>query len=520
MTANPFEPAPAVDVIWRHADLRPDADAVVDPHVSLTFEQLRDEIAQLAKDLRAIGVCAGQPVLVLLDVCAESVVAYWALRAINAVVVVGDPTAKAAELQYCLDVTNARHVLAGTRAAASMSAPPEVAWHTLPERARSGMRRWRLAQNEPAAVPKPEFEPGRAVILFSSGTTGRPKAIVHTETSVRGLHETLLKTWQLVPEDRVLGVLPFHTIYGLLFSAGSTVYAGATLVLLDRFNAERTLAAIERHRITTAAFVPTVLLRILNCDDRDGFDLTSLRAVYTASAPISDSDIERFRAFSGASVIANYGMTEIPGAAVEPADEPHRTGSVGRISPGFEVCVRDSDGRPLPVGETGEITMRGPSQMHEYLGAPDLTAERVRDGWVYSQDIGRSDAEGNIYLSGRTSDMIIRGGLNISPLEVEHALSSHPGILEVAVVGTPDDEYGQVVTAFVVASSSIDEGLSVEARKAELKGHCRSLLSPAKVPAHFVFLDELPRNAGGKVLRKSLQERFAATADTKGIADV
>jgi acyl-coenzyme A synthetase/AMP-(fatty) acid ligase len=349
----------------------------------------------------------------------------------------------------------------------------------------------------------------RAAVIFSSGTTGKPKAIVHTQDSLRSLHEVLIETWKLSPDDRALGALPFHTIYGLFFSAASIIYAGATLVLVERFRPERVLAAIERHRVTTAAFVPTMALMILNFEDRDGYDLSSLRAVYAASAPISDSDIERFRRFSGAPMIANYGLTEIPGAAVEPADEPHQEGSVGKISPGFEVCVRDSEGRPLPVGETGEITVRGPSQMQGYLGDPAQTAERLRDGWIHTQDIGRVDAAGNIYLSGRTSDMIMRGGLNISPHEVEHALSTHPEVLDSAVVGTPDPIYGEVVTAFVVVRGPADGAAIAKA----LTDHCRSLLAAAKVPANIVLVDALPRNAGGKVLRKQLQERGVGPAD-------
>ena len=511
-----FAPSPAVGALWEHARRRPGQQAVIDPRVSRTFEELRSDVEALARALRDHGIRAGEPVLVLFDVCAESVVAYWALRAIEAVVVVGDPTGKNADVAHYLRVTGAQHVLAGRRAAEALEPPDGAAWHILEGGSEGALRRWALTPSPNApATPGGAFEAAgdAAVVLFSSGTTGKPKAIVHSKASIAALHQVLLETWKLSPGDVVLGALPFHTIYGLIFSAASTIHSGATLVLLERFHPKDALATIERHRITTAALVPAMLIMMRTLEGNEGYDLSSLRAVYTASAPISESDIERFRAFSGASVIANYGMTEIPGAAVEPADAPHHAGSVGRVSPGFEVVVRDAEGTPLPIGETGEITMRGPTLMQGYLGDAAQTAERIRNGWIHSQDIGRIDVAGNIYLSGRSSDMIMRGGLNISPLEVENALSTHPDVLDVAVVGAPHAVLGQTVWAFVAVRAP-EPGASLQERLTE---HCRDLLSPPKVPARVLFVDEIPRNAGGKILRRQLlSDRDAAAGGSNG----
>ena len=473
---------------------------------ALTYAELDAAAHALCADLRRAGIGTGTTVLLLPDISIASVVAYWALRIGDAVIAVGNPGATEAECAYFLEKTGARHVLAGRRAQAGLPPGPGVTWHV----ADADGVTWRI---EPTPEQAKATRTDRAVILFSSGTTGRPKAIVHGHASILALHRTLLKTWVLTPDDVVLGGLPFHTIYGLLFSAGTAIHAGAHLVLLDRFRPETALAAMEAHQVTTAAMVPAMLLMMLEVEDRARFELSSLRAVYTASAPISESDIERFRAFSGASVIANYGMTEIPGAAVEPADAPHHAGSVGRVSPGFEVVVRNAEGTPLPIGETGEITMRGPTLMQGYLGDTAQTAERIRNGWIHSQDIGRVDAAGNIYLSGRSSDMIMRGGLNISPLEVENALSTHPDVLDVAVVGAPHAVLGQTVWAFVVVRAS-EPDASLQERLTE---HCRTLLSPPKVPARVLFVDEIPRNAGGKILRRQLlSDRDAAAGGSNG----
>ena len=490
--------APAAARLLRHAQERPEALALRDGRVSLSYRDLCAEIDRLAALLRDHGIGPASRVLFLPDVCAESVIAYWALRALDAVVIVGDPGSPMQERAHYVARTGATHALVGCRAAQTAT-PSAFCFRLAPDGI--GVRCWVPDHAEPpAGAAAPDMAQGAAVILFSSGTTGQPKAITHTVASIEALHRTLLATWRLCPDDCVLGALPFHTIYGLLFSAGSALHAGAGLVLLERFHPRDALQAIETHRVTTAALVPAMALMILNLEDRDMFDLSSLRALYTASAPISDHDIARFSAFCGAPLIANYGLTEIPGAAVERADTPHHAGSVGQLSPGFEAVARDDEGKPLPSGATGEITLRGPTLMAGYLGDEAQTAQRVRDGWLHTQDIGHVDAEGRIFLSGRMSDMIIRGGLNISPLEIEAVLSTHGAVLEAAVVGKPDPVLGQIAVACIVPAPAADRATIA----AELAAHCRQSLSAPKVPAEFHSFDALPRNAGGKVLRRQL----------------
>ncbi len=492
----------SVACLWRHAAERPDALAVRDGRVSLSYQALCAEVDRLVGQLKNCGIGQQSRVLFLPDVCVESIVAYWALRAIDAVVVVGDPGSRIHERAQYVRRTGATHALVGYRAADTVT--PSVFCLRLASDG-VGVRRWEPEGSEPpvGVAPSDGME-SAAVILFSSGTTGQPKAIVHTATTVEALHRTLLATWQLSPADRVLGALPFHTIYGLLFSAGSTLYGGAGLVLLERFKPRDALLAIETHQVTTAALVPAMVLMMLNLDDDAVFDLSSLRALYTASAPISEHDIARFQAFSGAPLIANYGLTEIPGAAVERAGASHHAGSVGQLSPGFQAVARDDSGETLATGETGEITLRGPTMMAGYLNDEIQTAQRVRDGWIYTQDIGHVDAEGRVFLSGRTSDMIIRGGLNISPLEIEAVLSTHGAVVEAAVVGKPDPVLGQIAVACVVLTPSANRSTI----SAGLAAHCRQSLSAPKVPAAFHLFDALPRNAGGKVLRKQLEQQF------------
>ncbi len=502
--------------IWEHANNRPDQWAVKEDSRAVSYAQLKEMIEHQMVVFREGGISISDPVLLLLDVCIESVVAYWALHGIGAILVIGDPTGTQSNIEHYLDVSGAKNIVCGARADTNIeTAEDKTRWAIVDEVTGQDIGVWQTmhpascANNDGCTVLPADC----ALILFSSGTTSTPKAIVHSRDAMQALHKTLLQTWRLSSDDVVLGALPFHTIYGLIFSAASALYAGSTLVLLDRFHPERALEAIERHKVTTAAFVPAMIIMILNLEGKERFDRSTVRMLYSASAPISETDIKRFVAFSGAPVICNYGMTEIPGAAVEVAGNDHVHGSVGLVSPDFGVTIRNEKDQILPIGETGEVALRGPTLMLKYLGDPDKTADRVRDGWIYTQDKGRIDGEGNIFLLGRKSEMIIRGGLNISPLEIESVLSIHPWVSDVAVVGPDDEVFGQTVSAFVVPSLGSKEQGLVET----LMVHCKNTLAPPKVPSEFLFTDEIPRNAGGKIDRKALLEmRNGRMATPKG----
>ena len=455
----------------------------------------------MASDLSRVGIGAGSRVLFFPNVSVASVVTYWALRSLDAVIAVADPGAGTGERAYFAAKTGATVAFMDQRAE-NGPVPP-------------GCRVFRLADEpEPRwiTLDAPNHTAGEsdtAVILFSSGTTGQPKAICHDHGSILGLHHALDATWAIGRGDTVLGALPFHTIYGLLFSAGTAIHSGAHLVLMDRFRADTALQMIEAHRVTTAALVPAMLLMMLSVDGRDRFDLSSLQMVYSASAPIAEADIARFRAFSGAEVLQNYGMTEIPGAVVERRGRPRRTGSVGAVSPGFEAVALDEAGRPLPPGQTGEIALRGPSMMQGYLDDPERTAARIRNGWVLTEDIGVVDTEGYVRLSGRRSDMIIRGGLNLSPVEIAGVIAEHEAVSDVAVVGASDPILGEVPVAVVVPIGATDT--LAEA----LTAHCAARLSKPKVPDRIVFRAALPRNDGGKVRKDVLLAEIETELETE-----
>lgn len=502
----------AVQAFHNHARTMPDRTAVQDSRVTLTWRELELEVVSLADELRAQGVGPGSPVLLMLDSCVEAIVTYWAVREVDAIAVIADPGCTRPEFDHFIAATQPGWVFA-TRPGIwerlelieeTDSSYPSMTWflqdHDSDETA---VRPWqrRILQG---ASRQDRFDeaPSARVVLFSSGTTGQPKTILHTDASILALHKVHSEVWNLTSGDVVLGCLPFHAIYGSIYTAASAIYNGATLGLMERFKPQIALQRIEEWRVTTTAMVPAMMVMILNLENKDQFNRSTLRASYTGGAPVSDQVMEDFEEFSGASVLSTYGLTECPGAAVEPATSAHGRGVAGRICPGFEAVARSSTGEELPAGELGEITLRGPSRMLGYLGQPELTSQRIRDGWVYTQDMGFVDGEGNIYVSGRAGDLIIRGGLNIAPKEVEDVLVSHPAVVTAAVVGVEDAVFGQVVKAYVIPRAEADLTTLAD----DLRQHCLKQLSRAKVPENLVFVPELPMNAGGKVMRKALSE--------------
>lgn len=494
-------------VLEHHAAAQGETVAVRDSRGQLTWDELTNEVRVLGATLESAGLSEGSPVLLLVDTCIETIVAYWAVRSVGGIAVIGDPGCTRSEFDQYVDAVQPGWVFT-TRPDAwdrlsveSGRSVPSMRWFLQDHAIDGEMRPW-IRRDSTGAAPKNRFTecPEVRVVLFSSGTTGSPKAIAHTEESVLALHNVNARGWALTPDDVVLGALPFHTIYGSIYTAASALHNGATLALMERFRPEVALERIESWGVTTTAMVPTMLMMMLNLEDKKRFNLESLRAVYVGAAPTSDGVMEEFSRFAGARVLATYGLTECPGAAVEKSVENHHPGTAGRTSPGFDAVARDETGKPLAPGITGEITVRGPTQMWGYLGQPELTQQRIRGGWVYTQDIGSVDKNGNVFVYGRASDMIIRGGLNIAPKEVEDVILQHPDVVAVAVIGVAHETYGQTVQAFVVPrDASTARGL-----RTSLKKHCASRLNRAKVPERFILVRDLPMNSGGKVVRQAL----------------
>lgn len=341
-----------------------------------------------------------------------------------------------------------------------------------------------------------------AVVVYTSGTTGRPKGAELTHSNLL-IHALMIRNNGAWADDEVLLVaLPLFHIFGQVCQMAAGLSGGATLVLVPRFDAATVLALIERERATRFSGVPTMYWAMLTHAEKDGVAgsaLASLRGATSGGASMPVDLMRRFDARFGTEIREGYGLSETsPAATTHAPGMTRKPGSVGIPLWGVQVRVVDDDGVPVPIGERGEVVVRGHCVMKGYLNDPDATAEAFRDGWFHTGDIGRFDADGYLFIVDRKKEMIIRNGMNVYPREVEEILISHPDVSLVAVIGVPDPEHGQEVKAVVVpaAGATLDEtGLIAWARE-RMGAH--------KYPRLVEFRDALPMNATGKIQKKAL----------------
>jgi malonyl-CoA/methylmalonyl-CoA synthetase len=348
-----------------------------------------------------------------------------------------------------------------------------------------------------------------AVIIYTSGTTGRPKGAEITHGNLISNLDALHIAWGWQPDDILLHVLPIFHVHGLFVALHGALHAGATTLLMREFNPQRTLELLSSGQCTVFMAVPTIHQRLLGAPNADQYDLSRVRLITSGSDRLPDEAFTGFQKTFGYTLLERYGMTETGMNCSNPLQGERRMGSVGPPLPGVEVRIvagGDSEsGEILPNGEIGDVQLRGPNIFKGYWQQPDKTsASFTADGWFKTGDLGYLEADGYLTLCGRSKDLIISGGLNIYPPEVERVLVEHPAVSVCAVVGCPDKEWGERVTAVVV----LNKGESVTGE--ELIRFCREKLAPYKSPKSIVFKADLPRNAMGKVQKAELRKEICS----------
>jgi long-chain acyl-CoA synthetase len=355
----------------------------------------------------------------------------------------------------------------------------------------------------PVEPPRPD---DTASIMYTSGTTGSPKGVMLSHRGVVAGARIKTAGMPISPGDRALCVLPLFHSGGLNDLALPTMYRAATIVLRRNFSASEFWDCIERYRINAFYIVPTMWNILLRATESSSVDTSSLRFGISGAAPIPPEQLEECKERFGVPILEGYGLTESSGGVAANALERSKYGSVGLPFEGLELRVFDPDGKPLPAGQVGEIVVRGEVLMQGYWRRADATAETIVDGWLYTGDLGYLDDDGFLFIADRKKEMIIRGGVNVYPKEVENAIAEHPAVAAVAVIPEAHDKYGQVAKACVVRVRG--ERLEEE----ELREFCAERLAGYKVPEAFVFRASLPRNAIGKVVKKQLARELEEEA--------
>lgn len=472
-----------------------------------SFSQVESRVAAFAAGLRRIGVAPTDRVVLHLPNGIEWIVAYYAIARVGAVVVPANILLVSEEIRYIAADCGAVAMIAPAERIEAVRASPAPA--SIRQYIASGADSGAgviafadLAASEPDGLPVAEDPQQLSTIGYTSGTTGRPKGAMLTHGAV--ILNTAMTANLHVRTDRdvIVSALPCSHVYGNVVMNGAFL-CGYTLVLLERFDAELVLSAIETHRATVFEGVPTMYYYLLGAESLGRRNVSSLTRCTVGGQTMTLPQMQEVQRRFGCPLVELWGMTEIAGlGTTHPLYAPPRLGSIGLALPFSEcrIAALEDGGRTLPDGEDGELMIRGPTLMQGYYGNRDASAETLRaDGWLHTGDIARRDAQGYYFVVDRKKEMVITAGYNIYPSEIERVIARHPAVAMVAVGGIPDEAKGELAKAYVVMKAGATTTTE------ELLDYCRIQLGAYKVPRAIQFVADLPTTSTGKIMRRALR---------------
>ncbi|AEB12124.1 long-chain-fatty-acid--CoA ligase [Marinithermus hydrothermalis] len=506
----------------------------------LTYRALWESVQRFAHALQATGLEPGERVAIMLPNSPQFVIAFYGTLLAGGVVVNTNPMYTPRELAYQLQDSGAQTLvildLLWPRYAEIQNEHPlktaittgiqdylpfpknllfplkarrEKRWVHLPQYPWRHDLKTLLKRHAPTPTPVPTDPDDLALLQYTGGTTGRPKGAMLTHRNlVANVHQILAWAPQLERgREVILCVLPFFHVYGMTVGMNYGIALGAKLVLLPRFEVKEVVEALEKHKVTLFPGVPTLYVAVNNFPGIEQRKVDTLKVCNSGAAPLPVEVLEEFEKRTGAKIAEGYGLTEAsPVTHSNPVHGTRKKGSIGVPLPSVDAQVLGPDGQPLPPGQIGELAVKGPNIMKGYWNRPEETQQALKNGWLLTGDMARMDEDGYFYIVDRKKDLIIAGGYNIYPREVEEVLYAHPAVKEAAVIGVPDPYRGETVKAYVVLKDEYRGKIT----QADLEQHCRAHLAAYKVPKQWAFKTELPKTAVGKILRRALREAEAA----------
>ena len=504
------------EIVEESAKTSPDRIAVIFGDESITYAELDQTVNRVANGLIELGVKPGDRVAIQITNRPQFIQAFYGVLRAGGTVVPVNVMYKVDEIAYLLEDSGASLYIVlepfyPLVAAARERAPGLEHIVVVGQTPPAGTVSWaRLAGHPNAALPGVGVEESApAVICYTSGTTGRAKGAVLTHHNLVYNCQQCdqLQALQIGPDDRALLVLPLFHIYALNVGLNLSLYKGAGVVLMERFEPLASLEAIEKHGVSVLYAVPPMYIAWLNTPGLDESHFPKLRIAVSGAAALPVSILERFQEITGVTIWEGYGLTEVSPVATSNSAGPRpKPGTIGLAVPGMEARVVDDNDEDVPRGQPGELILRGENVMLGYWHRPEDTAEAMQGGWFHTGDIVTQDEDGYFTIVDRKKDMINVGGMNVYPREVEELLYRHPKVAEAAVLDYPDPYQGECVMAVIVPKP--DAG---EIDPQEIIDYCRERIAVFKAPRKVVFRESLPRNLSGKVVKRELREQLQQT---------
>jgi acyl-CoA synthetase (AMP-forming)/AMP-acid ligase II len=506
------------EILRRNSRLFSKKIGLVDDRKQFSYGEINERVNRLGNALRDLGLEQGDKIAIMAENCHQFVETYFAIAKAGLVVVPVNARFSAEEASYIINHSDSVAFIFQEQLTNTL----RNLWEMISKvkhiisigKGHQGVHSYEaLLANSTDNEPEVEIHPDDTMmIMYTSGATGIPKDVITSHGNIMANTNTMTLETRVVPEDITLLVMPLYHIGGF-WPTFSHFYRGATVILLPRFDTENVMKMVEKHRVTFLNLVPTMLMRIIHHPDISRYNLQTLRLIMYAGAPIALKQLKDAMEILGSHrFYSGLGSTEASGCMISfPTTEytllgplSEKLASVGRDGIGVEIKIVDESGNDLPTGKAGEIIARGDNVAKGYWKMPKETSETFRNGWLYTGDIGYRDEDGYIFIADRKKDIIISGGENVSSSEVEEVLYQHPSVAEAAIIGVPDNEWGEAVKAVISLKPKYKGKVTAE----EIINFCKSRLAGFKRPKSIEILDELPKNAAGKITKQELRKRY------------